>query len=692
MKLNLLQRPKADTEISPLQWNRTHEHFIGALCVVNQELISVSEDGKMIATKINQLHVNQVILDIGTGVNHLVFSKKHQLIIAAADDFHIYFIDAKTYSLFAKILAHESYVTKLAVHEDQLFSISKDKTIKIWDIPSQSLIQTLLGHQEWVYSLAVSPNGKQLVTTANNCEVKIWDLETYENTHTLVEGSVLVYSGNMLIIGGTNETGIGNKDFPNSSIWFNKNQFFTLGSDVVCWNAKDFSVKWHKDFSYSPFKSVIYVENFEILIAVSDQIYGIDPRDGEVLFTQGLKRKAEFYSCCVSGDFLFTGDEDGVLASWDLIQLLKTKNTKSFNGDVYRPVFIPEANRIIAGSWLGGGLSIWSPKGDFIAALKGLPAKNDQKIIGILPEEPNKIITTGCGELWIVDVSKGKIDRKWPLDNKNISVTAGIFLDSKHILLSCAITQPRLLNVETGELKIVRSDFCLNSENFKINDHQLLLHFSFFIEKNYYESTAEFADFSFEVKQNRNQIGKKTPLLIFDLEKKEVVREIWYEDEPKKEKDHYAWPMIGGKNNEMLAAAYLDEKRIHFYTTNETNVIHQKSLKSEAQSNYSSPYPVFATEKYFVFRMDNSFYRYEIQTKKWKSLAVQGWKSAWSPDQKYFICISNNTCLNIIDLEKFTIVTSHEMNYDLEWVLWQGDRIFVYNQKNGMTVFEVAQD
>lgn len=60
-------------------------------------------------------------------------------------------------------------------HTELIVSGSVDKTIKIWDILTGKLLQTLDGHTDWVKSVYFSPNGQQIVSGSLDKTIKIWD-------------------------------------------------------------------------------------------------------------------------------------------------------------------------------------------------------------------------------------------------------------------------------------------------------------------------------------------------------------------------------------------------------------------------------------------------------------------------------------------------------------------------------------
>lgn len=92
-------------------------------------------------------------------------------------------------SLIATLPGHQGGPT--GVHSlafspsgDTLASGSGDKTIKLWDVSSRTLIATLTGHTSHVFSVAFSPDGT-LTSGSRDGTVKLWDIATLTNLATL---------------------------------------------------------------------------------------------------------------------------------------------------------------------------------------------------------------------------------------------------------------------------------------------------------------------------------------------------------------------------------------------------------------------------------------------------------------------------------------------------------------------------
>jgi WD40 repeat protein len=55
-------------------------------------------------------------------------------------------------------------------------SASNDNTLKVWDIHTGAERQTLIGHNYWVLAVAVTPDGRFVVSGSWDNTVKVWDL------------------------------------------------------------------------------------------------------------------------------------------------------------------------------------------------------------------------------------------------------------------------------------------------------------------------------------------------------------------------------------------------------------------------------------------------------------------------------------------------------------------------------------
>jgi WD40 repeat protein len=73
---------------------------------------------------------------------------------------------------------HGKAVFKIAEHFDPkmplLATCGADSTVKLWNANTGQNLRTLTGHTDWVYAVAISPDGKLVAAGSWNGEVRLW--------------------------------------------------------------------------------------------------------------------------------------------------------------------------------------------------------------------------------------------------------------------------------------------------------------------------------------------------------------------------------------------------------------------------------------------------------------------------------------------------------------------------------------
>jgi WD40 repeat protein len=162
--------------------------------------VAFSPDGKLLASG---AYGRVVVWDAATGqpvkvltnvlgaVNDLRFSPDGQLLVAAGGqpsfkgDLRLY--DTATWQLKATLGGHEDVVFAVAFSPDgrRLASASFDKTVRVWDVVEGKSRVTFTGHSDFVYAVAFSPDGRWLASAGKDRSVKIFDAESGSSRLTL---------------------------------------------------------------------------------------------------------------------------------------------------------------------------------------------------------------------------------------------------------------------------------------------------------------------------------------------------------------------------------------------------------------------------------------------------------------------------------------------------------------------------
>ena len=95
---------------------------------------------------------------------------------------------------------------------------SYDYTLKIWNLANGAQIKELKGHNDYVASVAISPDGKILASGSGDKTIKIWNLENGAQLKQLKGPSDSIWSvtfspDGKTLASGSNTIKIWNLDF-----------------------------------------------------------------------------------------------------------------------------------------------------------------------------------------------------------------------------------------------------------------------------------------------------------------------------------------------------------------------------------------------------------------------------------------------------------------------------------------------
>ena len=75
----------------------------------------------------------------------------------------------------------------------QGISQPENKTLKVWNLETGEETYTLAGHTDSINAIAITPNSQSLVSASSDSTLQVWDLETGEKIHTLIGHSRSVH-------------------------------------------------------------------------------------------------------------------------------------------------------------------------------------------------------------------------------------------------------------------------------------------------------------------------------------------------------------------------------------------------------------------------------------------------------------------------------------------------------------------
>ncbi len=113
-------------------------------------------------------------------VYHVVFSADGARLLTSSEDRSIRIWDTNTFTLMSRLDGHNRDVFDAEFSPDGslIASASLDGTIRVWDVARSAEIQLLSGHQGGVTTIEFSPDGRTLFSGGVDGTVRVWSLKT----------------------------------------------------------------------------------------------------------------------------------------------------------------------------------------------------------------------------------------------------------------------------------------------------------------------------------------------------------------------------------------------------------------------------------------------------------------------------------------------------------------------------------
>lgn len=117
--------------------------------------------------------------DHGEPVFDVTFAGNNDLVASVGRDRKLHLwnaTDGKRAKDFKPVGGFGADIWRLLSTGKELITGCRDHEIRLYDIAQKKITRKLSGHTDWVQSLALSPDGKQLASGAHNGELIVWNL------------------------------------------------------------------------------------------------------------------------------------------------------------------------------------------------------------------------------------------------------------------------------------------------------------------------------------------------------------------------------------------------------------------------------------------------------------------------------------------------------------------------------------
>ncbi|MGK7904945.1 MAG: caspase family protein [Hormoscilla sp.] len=231
---------------------------------------------------------------------------------------------------------HENSVWSVAFSPDgkRIVSGSKDNTIGLWDLEGNPIGEPFRGHENSVWLVAFSPDGKRIVSGSSDNTIRLWDLEGNPigepfRGHENEVLSVAFSPNGKRIVSGSSDNTIGLWDLEGNQIV----EHFR-GHENSVWSV-----------AFSP-------DGTRIVSGSDDNTIGLWDLEGNQIGEPFRGHENSVWSVAFSpdGKRIVSGSDDNTIGLWDLEGNQIVEPFRGHENSVWSVAFSPDGTRIVSGS------------------------------------------------------------------------------------------------------------------------------------------------------------------------------------------------------------------------------------------------------------------------------------------------------------------------------------------------------
>jgi WD40 repeat protein/uncharacterized caspase-like protein len=223
---------------------------------------------------------------------------------------------------------------------------AEDKMVKVWEVATGSMVRTLAGHRELVWSVSFSPDGKYIASASQDETAKIWSAETGQCIHTLKGHTRAVYwvafsPDGKYLVSGSND------------------------GDIKLWDIKTGEcIRTTRRSMYSVFVVLFSPDGKYLVSAYGDGVIKVwNAEDGELIHTlQGHLNGVGELAFSPDGKHLVSGSWDETIKLWNIETGSCIHTLEGHTDNINSVAFSPDGKYLASGSY-DRSVFVWDMEG-----------------------------------------------------------------------------------------------------------------------------------------------------------------------------------------------------------------------------------------------------------------------------------------------------------------------------------------
>jgi WD40 repeat protein len=287
-----------------------------------------------------------------------------------------------------ELAGHRGPVSKLSFAPDghRLFSVGRDRTLRIWDTDHHRLIATLTDHHAWLKSMALSPDGRTIATGGDDQRIVLWDANKRRPVSTLtghtaaVDDLAFSPDGTLLASAGEDATVMlwdvathapvatltGRTSIVNGVAFSPDGR--TLASiaedgTVLLWDTAQYARLATLTVSTKPGRAIAFSPDGRLLATggghTEANLWDLASHTRIATFTHGGEDEIMNLKFSLDGRTLATAGHDQRVLLWDVHDRTIRSRLVGHNTSIYALAFSPDGSRI-ASAGEGNTITLWN--------------------------------------------------------------------------------------------------------------------------------------------------------------------------------------------------------------------------------------------------------------------------------------------------------------------------------------------